>query len=334
MLAVLGAGAGTSVAAQTPQICPSIPDLYTASTGALQACGLTRIPQSSTTALAGGGVKYNYQLADGQTYSTLAPPSGFNASTVSTATAQQYGLPAAPPTSSPGYALWQQMASAPWVPATDTPYLVVSDSPVTEAPVTTHASASPAVSSPNWAGYTQAGSGWTESEAVYNEPAFGHTNCSNPTVAFWTGVGNQSNALGQDGTISGSQGLHRIFYENLPGGAAQPGPTVTAGHSVVANTHYLGSNNWSYDIYYDGANHPYGGTGGYDGSVVEDITERLKVNNSYTPLLNFNYVIMQGYTGVTLQNLAPTKEWDMTGFATTGPATSGRFQVTQNNCAG
>lgn len=282
-------------------------------------------------------MSYNYQLPDGQTYSTHAPPSGFNASTAPTSVGETYGLPAAPPASSPGYALWEKMATSPWASAPDLPYLVVSDAPVTQVPASTPASASPALTtapSPNWAGYTQAGSGWTESEAGYYEPSFGHTNCSNPTVTFWTGIGNQANALGQDGTISGSNGLHRIFYENLPAGAAQPGPTVSAGHYVVPNTTYLGNGNWSYDIYFDGTNHSYGGTGGYDGSVVEDITERLKVGRSYTPLLNFQSVNIQGWAGRTLQNLAPTKEWDMTGFATTGPASNGDFTVTQNHCAG
>jgi hypothetical protein len=48
----------------------------------------------------------------------------------------------------------------------------------------------------------------------------------------------------------------------------------------------------------------------------------------HTPLLNFNSVNMYGQDGTGLSNIVPTKEWVMSGYATTGGVSSGRFTVT------
>jgi hypothetical protein len=335
LVAPLLAGSMVESSAAAQESCDFSSDLYAASNAQLQACGLTEVPLSGTTALPGGGLSYNYTLPDGQTYSMDASPSGFDPSTASAAEDAAYGVPPAPPTWSPGYKTGQAVANGSWAPAAKEPYLVVSDAPVTE-PTTSSGASVPVVPSANWAGYTQAGSGWTENESEYIEPTLGVTRCPNPAVSFWAGIGNQADALGQDGTDSGagSPGLHEVFFENLPANAAFPGVTAPAGSGVVATVLYDGSDRWSYDIEVGGTNHPYSGTGGYDGSVVEDIAERPKVNGRFAPLLNFESINMQGYTGRTGQVLAPTKEWDMSGYATTGPISNGDFTVTQTSCSG
>lgn len=172
---------------------------------------------------------------------------------------------------------------------------------------------------------------------VYKEPTPGVTHCSNPSASFWAGIGNKSNALGQDGTVSGAgtPGLHEVFYENLPASEAFPGVKAPAGADVVANVRYQGSDTWTYDVNVNGTNHSYGGKkGNYDGSVVEDIVERTSVHNSFTPLLNFKSVNIQGYTGRTGQPLSPTKKWEMTGFATTDAISDGDFTVKHDRCGG
>lgn len=335
VLAVLGSGIGTSAAAQPTQSCNGIADPYAASGAQLQACGFTQVPQSGTTALPGGGVSYNYTLPDGQTYSIDQTPPAFNPLTASAAEDSAYGLPPAPPMSSPGYASWLTMANSPWAPATPRPYLVVADQPTT----TTTPGISPNLTvKPNgsWAGYSQAGSGWTEAEAAYYEPHLGNTSCSNPGVSFWAGIGIQGNALGQDGTWSGNgaPGLHQVFFENLPNGAAFPGVVAYAGYPVLANVQYQGSNSWTYNINVNGTNHIFGGTGNYDGSIVEAIAERPIVGSGNVPLLNFQSININALVGRGLGEMSPTNQWVMTNYATTGSINNGDFTVTQNHCNG
>jgi hypothetical protein len=116
-------------------------------------------------------------------------------------------------------------------------------------------------------------------------------------------------------------------------------PSVTAGANsgVIANVQYNGGGHYAFDIDVNGKNHPYGGTGGYDGSVVEEIAERPEVSGSHVPLLNFKVIEMEGLNGRTLQPLPapPTSyQYDMTGFATTRWIGAGAFTVSQNNCNG
>lgn len=128
-LLVVGIGAGA--ADQAAQSC-NIPDLYAASDAQLQACGLKKVPLSGTAALPGGGVAYNYTLPDGQVYTMNEPPSGFDPVTASASEDAAYGLPPAPPLSSPGYAAWRTMADGSWASPGAKPYIVVADAPLTQ----------------------------------------------------------------------------------------------------------------------------------------------------------------------------------------------------------
>lgn len=101
MLAAFCSAVGRSVAAQAVGSCGQS-DLYQKSHAQLQACGLTTVPLISHTLLPGGGVSYNYTLPDGQTYSIDQPPAAFDPSRASQADDAAYGLPPAPPSSSPG----------------------------------------------------------------------------------------------------------------------------------------------------------------------------------------------------------------------------------------
>jgi hypothetical protein len=336
-LAVLGGACVASAASPPPQACNDISNINAVSGAQLQLCNLTQVPLANTTSLPGGGVAYNYTLPDGQVYSINRPPSGFSALTASAAEDSAYGIPPAPAPSAPGYADWQKLASSPWGAVSALPDLVVGTNSANTSPGDINPLYTPA-SSPDWAGYTQDGSGWTENEVVYAEPTFGTTNCvfPPPAVSFFAGIGNQQFAIAQDGTASGDGiPLHSAFLEAEPGLPAYPGPKATAGSFTVANVQYLGSGHYTDYMYINGANYSYGSTGGYDGSVVEDIVERPQISpNNYTTLLNFQAIGIIGFTGVTGAPIAPTRQWNMTGFATTGPAAGGVFEVEQNHCGG
>ena len=308
--------------------CSTPADVYSSSSAQLQQCGLSQIPLTSTTPMLGGGASYNYAMPDGQVYSLYQAPVGFDPTTASPTLDEAYGIPTPPPTSSPAYTSWQRSVSGPVADPVPRPYLVTTASPLSHAGLL----ATPAVSNSIWAGYGQGGSGWTEAQAWYDEPTLGVTHCSNPAALFWAGIGGvNSGNLGQDGTASGSEGLHQGFFEVLPSGAAFPGLTVPAGSIVGADVQYNGGGNYAFDIQVNGVNHLYGATGNYDGSTVEEIAERL----GPPPLLNFQSVTIDGLNERTHQPLpSGSTEYDMTGYATTGPLSNGTFTVTENNCAG
>ncbi|MGC9222215.1 MAG: hypothetical protein ACP5H2_12905 [Solirubrobacteraceae bacterium] len=185
----------------------------------------------------------------------------------------------------------------------------------------------------NWSGYEESGSGWTETWLAYYEPTLGNTNCSDPAVGFWDGIGDKSNALGQSGTVSGldSGALHQLFHENLPGNPSFPGVTVPPNTQVISEVLYDGSNTWSYDMNVGGDNYYYGGSGGYDGSVTEAITE-MPIGYS---LMNFNEpVTMTSYVGRGLAPMNPTTKDTMPGYDTVSGISSGSFTVTHDSCSG
>jgi hypothetical protein len=319
--------------AQPLQSCSQLAgNLYGAADADLQACGFTEIRLAGTTAMPGGGLSYDYSLPDGQTYSEIQTPSGFDPSTASVSEDAAYGMDPAPPVLSPAYARWKALADGTWAPPNHHPYLIVADHPLTDP-----GSSTVSVASLNWAGYSEAGSGWTEAQASYYEPSFGNTSCSGSSASFWAGIGNQKDALGQAGTASGAgtPGMHNVFYENLPAGEAFPGVATSAGARVVANVKYNGSNDWTYIVGINGATYVLSGSGGYDGSVVEAIAERTqRADGSYTPLMNFQSVSMNSQVGQGLGEMSWSKQWNMTGYATTGAMSSGKFTVSQNSCGG
>lgn len=344
--ASLAAGIVASAVIQaTPASAQAVPCItgspYAVSVTQLAACGLSEVPLTNTTALSGGGTAYNYATPAGVTYSVNQPPPGFDPTTAPAAQDAQYGLPTPPALSSPAYASWLNLVQSAWATEPQLPYLVMSNAPLTQPQSSTNGVASPDLtqaSSSNWSGYTMAGSGWTEAETVFDEPTFGKTSCTNPSAAsFWAGIGNQSSALGQDGTASGAgtPGLHQAFIEALPANAIFPGPIALAGSQVTANTRYVGSGKYSYLLRVNGNLYSYSAANaGYDGSVVETIAERPKANGSLADLLNYQSVTMQSYDGANLIAMNPSKEWNMTGYATTGPFSNARFTSTQNSCNG
>lgn len=123
-LTVGGVGVSGTLTTQSAS-CSPIADIYAAPPTALQACGLSELPLSSVTALPGGGKAYNYTLSDGQTYSLVQPPAGFNPRTASAHEDAAYGVPPAPSPKSPGYANWQMLADGHYATVPQRPYLVV-----------------------------------------------------------------------------------------------------------------------------------------------------------------------------------------------------------------
>lgn len=338
------ATATSYAATQSPPACVMPSDLYLASLPQLTACGLSEIPLTGESAMPGGGTSYNYTMPDGEVYHTYQMPTGFDPETASASEDAAYGIPPKPPTSSPGYSTWLKMAEGEWASAGATPYLVASTAPLTQPQ--TAGTLSPAytsVSNPHWAGYTQAGSGWTLNEAVWHEPSMPATSSSCPdnAVSIWAGIGNKSTALGQDGTWSGygTPGAHYIFYENLPAGGVLPGPTAPAGSYVNASTAYNGGGLYYYDIEVGNTDHSYTvSNASYDGSVVEDIVERpyYQKLGGYSPLKNFDAITIAGYDGQSLSQMRPTKQWNMTGYASTGAydSSTNQFVVHHLNCSG
>lgn len=339
LLSTVGLVAASAAAARadlTSCVYPAF-NAQTASDAALQACGFTKLPLSSTTPLPGGGVSYNYNFPDGGAASYPQTPPGFDALTASPSVDAAYGVPPEPAASSPSYAAWKSHVANWQLNPGASPYIVMS--PVTNGN---------GIAGPFWAGYQQpANNGWVQAEADYNEPQLGTTSCSNSEVSFWDGIGNQKNALGQDGTTTGAPGWakHSAFYENLPDGELQfmhNGNPVTASESdpISAITQYAGGGSYEYTIYI-GSNVYVAHTSGkgYDGSVAEEIVERpLPAGWTYhAPLLNFNYVNMTGLNGVNQIPLGSNaSEYDMGNFATTGTlnTSTGHFKVTQNSCGG
>ena len=327
-LAAGSVGLTRAATSQSPS-CAPIMDIYATSQAQLHACSLTEIPLTSISALPGGGSAYNYTLSDGQTYSMVQPPVGFNPQTASAGEDAAYGVPPAPSPQSAGYADWQKLADGHYAVVPQRPYLVVAQ-PLSQAQPSTASGSLSTNGNSIWAGHSNGGSGWTEVQVSYTEPTLGPTGCSNPQVGFWAGIGNTSNALGQTGTASGPYGLHQVFFENLPAGAAFPGVTAPKGSYVIDNVQYNGSDKWTYAVDISGTNHIFYGTGNYDGSIAEAITERP----DGAPLMNFNQVHMYAQVGRSLDAMAPGTMWDMTGYATTSDISYGDFTVTQNHCGG
>ncbi len=325
---------GLSAADPSPSCSPPS-NQYSASASQLQACGYSEAPFSGTTSLAGGGTSYNYTLPDGQTFSMLQPPAGFNPATASAAEDNAYGVPPDPGPLSPGYGQWQSLTDGIYGAVPQHSYLVVGTQPgAASAPGTTsNDSLAPQgqVSSSNYAGYSDSASAWTETQNSFIEPQFGNTGCSGSlSASFWAGIGGGSD-LGQAGTLSGAGGpLHQVFYETLPAGPVEPGITVPANQSVIANVQYNSSNgNWSYDVDVNGTNHLGSGSGNYNGSNAFAIMEK-----STTYLYNFKSVSMAANDGRGLSPMAGNTQYNLSGYATTGPISKGDFTVTQNSCSG
>jgi hypothetical protein len=322
----------------TPR-CSLIPNLYKISLTGLLRCRLTEVPLSSVTALPGGGKSYNYRQPDGQVYSDIQVPEDFNPATASRAENAAYGIPPAPPRNTAGYKRWLQIESAPNATVPEHAYMIEGQQGSFTQPMVgalpAVQQASPSADSisvypdSNWGGYEESSSGWTETENEWIEPYFGKTNCSDPQVAFWAGIG--ASSLAQTGTASPdySGNLHVLFAENLPAGP-QYGATVSAGSTIDALVVYNGNDSYSYTDDVNGTDHRFGGTGGYDDFGVDADTEMV----DGSPLLNFNEVFMDAFVGKGLNPMLPNIEEVITGYATTGSFDDGNFEVSQNSCSG
>jgi hypothetical protein len=108
MLVLLGALTTHAVAASPTSSCPATYDAETASDATLDACGDTHYPLASITPLEGGGSSYNYE-GEGIGVSYRIPPASFNPASASATELKEYGVPAAPATSSPEYPMWEKM---------------------------------------------------------------------------------------------------------------------------------------------------------------------------------------------------------------------------------
>jgi hypothetical protein len=204
-----------------------------------EACGDHAFPLEKVEPLPGGGDAYLYTV-DGVGTTYLVPPASFDAATASQAELERYGIPTAPPTTSPEYALWHKMiehmvASPPpsgavvTVPETVAPdQRIGAPSPDTESPNLTPGEPNSGVSangteySENWSGYDNYDKEqfYKESTAYYFQPIAHTTDCSPNAAVFWAGLGgvNNTSRLAQDGTGINTDGLgqYQAWSEVLP----------------------------------------------------------------------------------------------------------------------
>lgn len=320
----------------------------TASASLLQACGITRVPLSNTETLADGGTVYQYQLPDGSLVSCPATPPGFDGATASASEDAQYGLSPRPAMVSASYITWAKQASTWRLDPGANPYIYVDDAD-RNPKLRAHPVSGRIANSGTDAGYDNTPGGWTRAQVEYTEPTLGVTNCSNPAVSMWAGVGataGASGSLGQDGTADGEFGgaLHAAWYEVVPngggGGAIQfqygGSPMyVSAGDSITALTQ------WSSPVYeftlIDGSRQAYADvTSSWTSSTsaAQEVVERPIVNGARTPLLNFKSVTMSGYNGQVMSPIAnhPYGVATMPGYASLSALSGATFTVTHQSC--
>lgn len=97
---LVGASASAATLNSTPPDCSSSFNWYAYTPAALATCGIKTFPLTSTTAVAGGGTDYSYDLPGGGVQHEYVLPGGFDPTTASDTTLAKYGLPPRPVTSS------------------------------------------------------------------------------------------------------------------------------------------------------------------------------------------------------------------------------------------
>lgn len=250
--------------------------------------------------------------------SYTVPPASFDPANASAAELKEYGVPTAPPTSSPEYPMWNKMIHNMHFNGTPPSHLVLLHNTTGFRSANTGAQGSTEAppgrqTSPNWSGYgdfasTQA---YNRSTAYFVEPNPTAT-CSKAEEVNWAGLGGwNSHNLAQNGTANGIPGIgaHNGWWEILPGGVAPVGEHANVGYFFEAQTYYEGYwesrshfNFYFYD-YYDGtwvSPHIWT-TNGVDRSTSEFIVERPAEEHSnglhyYKPLMDYSDVTMEGFT--------------------------------------
>jgi hypothetical protein len=264
-------------------------------------------------------------------------PRRFDAVDASRTEDDAYRVPPRPNAYSPAFEQWIQAAQHWQILGRPKPFIVA---PRPSAQVWRKLDATPDGNVNDFlpVGYGNTGKGsWNESEAVYNEPALGNTSCSDPAVSFWTGIQNDAGtSLAQTGTQSGGAfTLHALFYETYPAKAQQyNSSTANAGQKITAQVYNAGSGAWDYYVYTGATPHVAYGNRSFNHDVALEIVEK---ESGYW-LLNFNYIVMNGYNGLSLNPISasPYQKFPASGgyMDISSPLSGAQFTVTQHHCAG
>jgi hypothetical protein len=313
-------------------------DAYTRA--AVTACGYKTFARTSVRALPGGGRAYGYD-ENGHTVDFLIPPAGFDAATATAAQLSEYGLPPRP-RSAGGLAAWTREmshASAMAPPAF-----------LTE----TRAQAAITSDSDNWSGYVATGPAGTfdQAEAWYYEPTYYASSCSTNAAVVWAGVGGFSgnnDPLGQDGTAHGVPGVsnHGAWYEVYPDINITP-VTLEGSNGDYMDMSTIWNNSQQYYAFYmdDSTTGHYVSlryyTSTHDRTSAEAITERPKINGSFSNLSNFKTMTFNKSqaNGSGMNNFSSLYQVNMTsgGTALAGPSAigsspGGHFTDSQHHCS-
>lgn len=332
--ALLMLGLVVAAAAQAQSPCAEV-NPYQISEAQRAACGDHAFPLEKVEPLPGGGDAYLYTV-DGVETTYLVPPASFDAATASQAELERYGIPAAPPTTSSEYPLWQKMidhmvpsppplADVVTVPETVAPNDRIGEpSPDTESPnlnpnePNSGVSANGTEYSENWSGYDNYDKEqfYKESTAYYFQPVAHTTDCHPNSAVFWAGLGGVNNTarLAQDGTgINFGLKQYQAWSEVLPEQkeivAVNPEFFATPEEEFQAKVEYKSQTQFGMYLYNfkTGEHRSFTATvkqDSWDGSTSEFISERPTYdttelwgkNKDLPGLTNFETAEMEGYS--------------------------------------
>lgn len=288
---VLGSLAGT-IALQPPAKAATVTDPHLSVIGTPPApitnCPGESHPLKLTAASldAAGGAVYDFLDGQGNIIETSVPPTGWSPAAASAAELVRYDIPERPTLSS---------ALADWTSQfADFKPLAVMNSPC----VSDASRATP--SSSNWGGELNTGGAYYQ--AVQGQFVVGgaaNQSCGNSaTVTQWVGIGGYNTGgliqAGVDGR--GANGRTQSWYEYLTSGTGSVnqiyyGPGFAVGDRAYIHVDWEASKSWAHFIIQNVTNGATAatvtkplGSGFYDGSTAEGITERLTVNGGLTPL--------------------------------------------------
>lgn len=270
----------------------------TASEMNMTQCGAKSYTRESVTSMPHGGTESHYKVGPGSV-TFFTPPASFNAATASNAELTEYGIPLAPPTTSSEYPMWQQMIKN----------LHFGSPPTSLIDATAMTASTTAKPSGNWSGYADQANyqRYTQATGYFYPPASPKQSCTGATMAMWSGLGGlNSGSLSQDGFNVAAGGKHYpAWWEILPRGETFiKGYWASPGAYFLAQTKYEGKEKRHFYMYNyaTGVPQSFSGSGASenDQSTADYIAaERVSINKSLTPLMEFGTVEGQGYTSAT-----------------------------------
>ncbi len=314
-------------------VCNTSFDVYTYTPDQLAACGISTYPLLSETALADGGIQYNYDV-NGVLESEPVPPLGFDPATAPLSELQTYGIPPEP---------LDVSAQGAWLRMIQNLHFV------TPPPFIATVPASFTSYSRNWAGYEALKGDGTfySSESTWPEETLHSSSCSTYALATWTGLGGAagSQTLAQTGTgfnVTGV-GYNQAWLEIAPTQTnAQPlNLYATSGYPFTAYVDYEGGNKYYFYDYNAATGLATTRTvtaGSYLGNSAESIVERPYENGEYTNLANFETMTFTSSlaNGSGIGSYSPggiDMEQGSTILANPSGLSGGsHFSVTQDHC--